>query len=61
MNRREGALGEDKTCSQNDWVFGLCPSSSILKTREHNVSETDLFPCSGEGGDTYSVGSLRKS
>jgi hypothetical protein len=26
--------------SQNYWVFGLCPSSSILKAREHNISET---------------------
>jgi hypothetical protein len=25
---------------QNYWVFGLCPSSSILETRKHNVSET---------------------
>jgi hypothetical protein len=32
-------------CSQavrwdNYWVFGLCPSSGILETRKHNVSET---------------------
>jgi hypothetical protein len=26
--------------TQNDWVFGLCPLSSILATRKHNVSET---------------------
>jgi hypothetical protein len=26
--------------TQNYCVFGVCPSSSILKTREHNVSET---------------------
>jgi hypothetical protein len=26
--------------SQSYWVFGLCPSSGIIKTREHNVSET---------------------
>jgi hypothetical protein len=25
---------------RNYRVFGLCPSSGILKTREHNVSET---------------------
>jgi hypothetical protein len=24
----------------NYWVFGICPSSSILKTRKDNVSET---------------------
>jgi hypothetical protein len=27
--------------TQNYWVFGLCPSSGILETREHNVSETE--------------------
>jgi hypothetical protein len=26
------------------WVFGLCPSSGVLK---NNVSELDLFPSSG--------------
>jgi hypothetical protein len=26
--------------TQNYWVFGLCSSSGILKTRKHNVSET---------------------
>jgi hypothetical protein len=26
--------------TQNHWVFGLCPSSGILKAREHNISET---------------------
>jgi hypothetical protein len=25
---------------QNYWVFEFCPSSSILKIREHNASET---------------------
>jgi hypothetical protein len=25
---------------QNYWVSGLCPSSGILNTRKHNVSET---------------------
>jgi hypothetical protein len=25
---------------RNYYVFGLCPSSGILKTREHSVSET---------------------
>jgi hypothetical protein len=29
--------------TQNYWVFGLCLASGILKTREHNVSETGLF------------------
>jgi hypothetical protein len=26
--------------TENYCVLGLCPSSGILKTREHNVSET---------------------
>jgi hypothetical protein len=47
--------------TQNYWVFVLFPSSGILETRKHNVSEIDLFPFSGEGEDTYSVGSLKKS
>jgi hypothetical protein len=25
--------------TQNYWVFGLCPSSGILGTRKHKVSE----------------------
>jgi hypothetical protein len=27
---------------QNYWVFGPFPSSGILETRKHDVSETDL-------------------
>jgi hypothetical protein len=27
-------------CSLNRWLSGLCPSSGILNTRNHNVSET---------------------
>jgi hypothetical protein len=26
-------------CIQNYWDFGICPSSSALKTTEHNVPE----------------------
>jgi hypothetical protein len=33
--------------TQNNWVFGLCPSSEILKTREHNVLETGSVPVHG--------------
>jgi hypothetical protein len=34
----------------------------ILKTLENTTfRKLDLFPSSGDGGDTYSVGSLRKS
>jgi hypothetical protein len=50
--------------TQNYWVFGLCPSCGVLETRKHNVSDIAMFPSSGErgeGGDTYSVGSLRLS
>jgi hypothetical protein len=35
---------------RNYSVFGLFPSSGILKTREHNVSEMELFPSLCEGG-----------
>jgi hypothetical protein len=48
------------TVNTNYWVFGLLPSSSIPETRNHNDSKLDLFPSSGERGDTYSVGFLRK-
>jgi hypothetical protein len=41
---------------QNYWVFGLCPSSGILETRKHNVSETWSVSALRRGG-----GSLRKS
>jgi hypothetical protein len=30
--------------TQNYWVLGLCPSSGILETRKHNVSENWSFP-----------------
>jgi hypothetical protein len=30
----------EKNISQNYWVYELCPSSSILETRKHNISET---------------------
>jgi hypothetical protein len=33
---------EEKNRYAEDYcVFGLCPSSGILKTREHNFSETE--------------------
>jgi hypothetical protein len=49
--------------TQNYLVFGLFPSSGILGTRKHDVSETgsvSVLRCGG-GEDTYSVGSLRQS
>jgi hypothetical protein len=51
--------------TQDYWVFGLCPSSGILKnTEECNVSETGSVSILWWGvgvGNTYSVGSVRKS
>jgi hypothetical protein len=46
--------------NQRHWVFGLCPLSGILETRKHNVSETGSVSILDEGGDTYSVGFVRK-
>jgi hypothetical protein len=42
----------------NDWIFGICSSSDILKTLEDTrFRKMDLFLYFGEGvGDTYSVG-----
>jgi hypothetical protein len=40
---------------QNYWVFGLCPLSSIPKTRECTIStfqKLNLFPSSDKGGET---------
>jgi hypothetical protein len=34
--------------TQNYWGFRICPSSSTLKTRKHNVSKLNLFPFSGD-------------
>jgi hypothetical protein len=38
--------------AQNCWVFGLCPSSRIPETREHNVSETGSVSILRWEGDT---------
>jgi hypothetical protein len=38
--------------TRNYWVFGLCPSSGILKYREHNVSETGSVSVLRSGGKT---------
>jgi hypothetical protein len=40
---------------QNYRVFGLCPSSGILKTREHKFRKLGLFPSSDEGEDTLEI------
>jgi hypothetical protein len=48
--------------TQNDCVSGLCPSSGILNNRKHSSSETvSVSVLRRREGDTYSVGSLRKS
>jgi hypothetical protein len=41
-------------------LLGFWTFSIVWYSREHDVSELDLFPSSGEGGgqDTYSVGPL---
>jgi hypothetical protein len=37
---------------QNYWVLGLCPSSDILNTRKHNVSETGSVSILRRGRET---------
>jgi hypothetical protein len=39
--------------TQNYWDFGICPSSV-----DNTFRKVDLFPSSGERGDTYCVVSL---
>jgi hypothetical protein len=54
------AEGRRKAYDRNYCVFGFCQSSGILKNTMY--PKLDLFLSSGEGvGDTYSLGSLRKS
>jgi hypothetical protein len=36
--------------SQNYWGFVLCPSSGILETRKHNVSDTGYLSVLRLGG-----------
>jgi hypothetical protein len=45
--------------TQNYWVFGHFPSSGILEIENTTFRKLDLFPSSGEGENTYSVGSLK--
>jgi hypothetical protein len=42
-------------------VFGLSPSSCVLKTQEDQLLELQLFPFLRWGGDIYSVRFLRNS
>jgi hypothetical protein len=47
----------------NYWVFGLVHCSVFKKLEDTTFWKLDLFLSSGEGGwgETYSVGSFRKS
>jgi hypothetical protein len=40
---------------QNYWVFGLCPSASILKTDNKIFWKLDLFPSLGEWGTVVPI------
>jgi hypothetical protein len=44
-------ISDDGYNSQNYWGFGLDPLSSILKTREHSISETGCFHSQMKGED----------
>jgi hypothetical protein len=46
--------------TQNHWVSGLCPSFGILKTREHNFSETESVPFLRWGGVTTLLDPLER-
>jgi hypothetical protein len=64
VKEREREVGQctyHKSRSQNYWVFGLFPSSGILKTRKLDVSETGLFSSSGEGETPTLLGSLERA
>jgi hypothetical protein len=47
--------------TKNYWVFGLCPSSGILKTRGHSVLETGLFLSSGEWETPTALGPVERA
>jgi hypothetical protein len=52
---------KSRRMAQNCWVFGLCPSSGILKFREDIVSKIGSVSIPRWVGDTYFVGPLRKN
>jgi hypothetical protein len=45
----------------NYWVSGLCPLASILKTREHNISETGSSSILRWGGRTPQLSLLERA
>jgi hypothetical protein len=54
--------GNSKIWAQGHWVSGFFPSSSILKTMKHNISEIgSVSVLRVKDSDTYSAGSFRKS
>jgi hypothetical protein len=40
-DRQNCRMNSDTVTTLNHWVSGLCPSSGILNTGKHNVSETE--------------------
>jgi hypothetical protein len=47
---------------RNYWVFGLCPSSDILKKLENTAfRKLDLLSSSGQDWDTYCVGPIERA
>jgi hypothetical protein len=47
--------------TQNYWVLGLCPSSGIMKTREHDVSETGSVSVLSGGGTPTLFGPIERA
>jgi hypothetical protein len=45
---------------QNHWVSGLVHHPEFEVLESTTFRKLDMFPSSGEGRETYSVGSLRK-
>jgi hypothetical protein len=51
----------EKNISQNYWVLGLCPSSGVLETRKHNVSETGSISILRWEGERILLTKFRKN
>jgi hypothetical protein len=52
MSKQQAEIRVDSYFLRNYWVFGLCPSSGIVKTRKHDVSETGSVSVLRWGGKT---------
>jgi hypothetical protein len=46
---------------QNYWAFRLCPSSNIIKSRKHNISEIGSVSVLGEGEMPAVLGLLERA